>query len=53
MDRFSYVLSMLDHVLETKIKRHITGGVLVSASLLFGSLAITVLSLKIENKNYE
>lgn len=46
MDRLEKILSMIDHSLNTKKKRHIAGGVLVSISLLFGGLAVTVLSLK-------
>ena len=42
---------MLDMALETKGKRHIVGGVLVSLSLLFGGLALTVVTLKPEEKN--
>ena len=42
---------MLDMALETKGKRHIVGGVLVSLSLLFGGLAFTVMTLKTEEKN--
>lgn len=37
---------MLDHSLSTKKRRHIAGGVLMSVSLLFGGLAVTVLTLK-------
>ena len=44
---------MVDHALNTKKKRHITGGILVSVSLLFGGLAITVISLKNEEKQNE
>lgn len=53
MEQLSHILSMLDHALGTKRKRHITGGILISVSLLCGSLAITVMSLKTENKNHE
>lgn len=41
---------MLDYALNTKKKRHIAGGILMSVSLLFGGLAITVISLKNEEK---
>lgn len=40
---------MLDHSLSTKKKRHIAGGILMSVSLLFGGLAMTVLSVKSES----
>lgn len=48
MDRLEHILSMLDHSLNTKKKRHIAGGVLMSISMLFGGLAITVITLKTE-----
>ena len=44
---------MVDHALNTKEKRHIAEGILVSVSLLFGGLAITVISLKNEEKQDE
>ena len=37
---------MIDHILNTKRKRHIAGGLFMSASLFFGGLAVTVLTLK-------
>lgn len=39
---------MIDHSLNTKKKRHIAGGILMSVSLLFGGLAMTVLSVRSE-----
>lgn len=39
---------MLDLSLDTRKKRHIVGGVLLSVSLLFGGLAITVMTIKTE-----
>lgn len=45
MEGFENLVSMLDYVLDTKRKRHITGGILLSISLLFGGLAITVMSI--------
>lgn len=50
MERFDTLLSMLDQILDTKKKRHLAGGVLMSVSLLFGGLAVTVLTLKAEEK---
>ena len=50
MERFDALLSMLDQILDTKKKRHLAGGVLMSVSLLFGGLAVTVLTLKTEEK---
>lgn len=53
MERFDHLLSMLDKILNTKKKRHLAGGVLMSVSLLFGGLAVTVLTLKSEETNNE
>lgn len=53
MDRIEEVLSMLEYSLNTNRKRHIAGGVLMSISLLFGGLAITVITLKTEEKYRE
>lgn len=53
MDRLERILSMLDHSLDTRKKRHIAGGILMSVSLLFGGLAFTVMTLKPEEKEYE
>ena len=46
MERLERILYMLDRSLDTKKKRHIAGGVLMSISLLFGGLAITVLTTR-------
>lgn len=51
MEGFENMISMLDYVLDTKRKRHITGGILLSAALLFGGLAMTVMSIKDEEES--
>lgn len=50
MDRLDYIVAMLEQTLGTGPKRHILGGALVSVSLLFGGLALTVMTLKTEDK---
>lgn len=50
MNRLEGILAMLDYSLNTKKKRHIAGGILMSISVLFGGLAITVITLKMEEK---
>ena len=50
MDRLNYVVAMLERTLGTRSKRHIMGGTLVSVSLLFGGLALTVMTLKTDSK---
>ena len=46
MQAFDVVIEVIDSMLDTKRKRHIMGGVLLSTSLFFGGLAFTVLTLK-------
>lgn len=51
MDRLDYIMAMLEQTLGTRSKRHIMGGALISVSLLFGGLALTVMTLKTEDNN--
>lgn len=51
MDRFDYIIAMLEQTLGTRAKRHIMGGALISVSLLFGGLALTVMTLKTEEND--
>ena len=53
MDGIGNLISMLDYVLDTKRKRHITGGILLSASLVFGGLALTVMTINDEEEEDE
>lgn len=53
MERLEELLSMIDYSLDTRRKRHIAGGILMSISLLFGGLAFTVMSLKTEVRSNE
>lgn len=53
MDRLGEIVSMLDYALNTKTKRHIAGGILMSVSLLFGGLAVTIITLKNEEDKDE
>ena len=53
MDRFEGLISLLDYTINTRRKRHITGGILLSISLLFGGLAFTVMTIKMEDVIYE
>ncbi len=46
MDFLDAFIFSLDSMLDTKRKRHIVGGILLSASALFGGLAVTVLTIK-------
>ena len=51
METLERILYSLDSALSTKKKRHIAGGSLMSISFLFGGLAITVMTLKQEEKH--
>ena len=53
MDRLNYIVAMLEKTLGTRAKRHIMGGTLISVSLLFSGLALTVITLKTEDKEDE
>ena len=53
MDRFEEIISILDLTLNTRKKRHIAGGILMSVSFLFGGLAITIITLKTEENELE
>lgn len=53
MDGLENVISVLDSILDTRRKRHITGGILLSMSMLFGCLSITVMTIKNEENDYE
>lgn len=53
MDGLENIISVLDYVLDTKKKRHIIGGFLISMSMLFGGLAFTVMTIKSEEENDE
>lgn len=45
MEGIDNIIYMLDEMLDTPRKRHITGEILLSISALFGGLAITVMSI--------
>lgn len=46
-------INLLDSILDSRRKRHITGGILLSAALLFGGLAITVVTIQTDEEEYE
>lgn len=51
MDGLEHLIYAIDNMLDTKRKRHIVGGILMSISTLLGGLAITVMT--IGNERYE
>ena len=50
MHRLEDLVSMIDRALNTKKKRHLAGGILMSISMLFGGLAVTILTVKHEDE---
>lgn len=52
MERLDDILSLLDYTLNTKKRRHVVGGMLLSISMLFGGLAFTVITLREDEQNY-
>lgn len=53
LHEFERIVTMLDYAMNTKRKRFVIGGMLLSLSLLFGGLAFTVLMTKTEDELYE
>lgn len=53
MNRLESGISSIDYLLDSKRRKHIAGGILLSMSLLFAGLAITVISLKTEESKHE
>lgn len=53
MDRLEGILYVLDEALNTRRKKHLVGGILMSVSLLFGGLALTIITLKTEDNDNE
>ena len=52
MDILDDFISTVDAMLDSRRKRHITGGILLSAALLFGGLAIVV-TIQTDEEEYE
>ena len=53
MDRLNYIVTMLEMTLGTRTKRHILGGALISTSLLFSGLALTIITIKTDEEANE
>lgn len=53
IERRDDFISTIDAILDSKRKRHITGGILLSAALLFGGLAITVVTITSDEEVYD
>lgn len=53
VNTFEYIVETLECTINSTKRRHIVGGILLSVSLLFGGLAFTVMTTKIEENDYE
>lgn len=51
MERAKKIIATLEHLVSSKKKRHIVGGILLSTSIFLGGLALTVMSTKVEENN--
>ena len=51
MEKIERLIAEIDYVLNTGRKRHITGGILLSVSMLLGGLALTVMTIREEINN--
>lgn len=52
MEMLENLVATIDYILNTKRKRHIVGGVMLSVSMLFGGLVLTIMTVK-EGVNHE
>lgn len=59
MDKAKRLILTVEHLISTKTKQHIVGGLLFSVSIFLGALATTVLTMKVnvtdelEQNNYQ
>lgn len=53
MNRLEGFMASLEYLLNSKKKKHIMGGILLSTSLLFAGLAFTIVTLKQEETEDE
>lgn len=49
MDRAKRLVLTVEHLISTKTKQHIVGGLLFSVSIFLGALATTVLTMKVNS----
>lgn len=53
MEYAKRLISTLEHLVNTKSRKHIVSGVLLSASIFLGGLAVTALSIKVKEGSNE
>lgn len=50
VDEFGHTISVLDYIANSRRRRHIAGGILLSVSMLFGGIALTIMTIKPEEE---
>lgn len=50
MQTIEEIVSAITYILDSKTKRHVVGGTLLSVSFLFGGLALTVMTINKEKE---
>jgi hypothetical protein len=53
MDKAKRLVLTVEHLISTKTKQHIVGGLLFSFSVFLGALATTVLTMKVNSTDDE
>lgn len=53
MENLSSLVELLEYTLSNKRRRHLVGGILLSVSFLFGGLAITAMTIAIDEEENE
>lgn len=53
MDKAKRLVLTVEHLISTKTKQHIVGGLLFSVSVFLGALATTVLTMKVNTTDDE
>lgn len=53
MDKAKRLILTVEHLISTKTKQHIVGGILFSVSVFLGALATTVLTMKVNTTDDE
>ena len=53
MNKAKRIVLTVEHLISTKTKQHIVGGILFSVSVFLGALATTVLTMRIESTDAE
>lgn len=53
MERIENLINVIDYIISSKRRRHLAGGLLLGLSSFFGVIAITAMTLSIEDEGKE